>query len=85
MCENCGCDQSPTERFEEIMEEIHGLVAEAAEIVREEAGPNSGALLRTESYWKPQIEGIVGYWSERGGSMCTMADTLKELRHPDLD
>lgn len=67
------------DRLEEIREEIMELMDEAKKIVA--GSKNRGAVGRADAYWIPHIEIALG--GEHGymdRSMCSMQDTIEELR-----
>ena len=68
-------------RLEEIKEEIKDLVTEAKYIVKNLANPNTRIFTRATSYWYPQILIVLDNDHDyMGGSMCTMEETIQELK-----
>lgn len=65
--------QEAAERLEEIRQQIIELLAEAEEVL-----PSSGlTTTRAKAYWIPHILEALG---EQGFSMCSMKETVAELR-----
>lgn len=70
--------------LEEIEIEIGALVDVASRVI-DESGCSSAAS-RAEAYWIPHIKTALSKdHCYLGGSMCTMDDTIKEMREADED
>lgn len=69
---------SDSDRFEEIIDDIKGLIEEAISLVPDYA------KARAESYWYAQISMALNENHDYiGGCMCSMQDTLEEFN--DID
>jgi len=70
--------------LEDIQIEIEGLVNIARRLIKD--SEFSGALSRAEAYWIPHIRMALSKdHCYLGGSMCTMEDTIQEMRDGDED
>jgi hypothetical protein len=78
---NVAINEYDVNRFEEIMAEMKELRDEAERIARDAFGYDSSAFGRAEGYWGAHIACQIDNdhrWLSR--EMCTMADTLEELK-----
>jgi hypothetical protein len=72
------------DRFEEIKDEMKELLQEALQIVVDQAGRDSLTYERARRYWCAGITiELDKEHSWLASSMCTMADTLQEMRSND--
>lgn len=71
-------------RLEDIQIEIEGLVNIARRLIKD--SEFSGAFSRAEAYWIPHIRTALSKdHCYLGGSICTMDDTIQEMREGDED
>ena len=77
-------EEERIQMLEDIQIEMEELINVARRLIQASEFP--GALSRAEAYWIPHIRTALSKdHCYLGGSMCTMEDTIQEIRDGDED